>query len=77
MKVKEIIKIAIIIEKAPDGGFGAYAPDLPGCIGMGATREETLQNMAEAIQFHIDGLLEEGLSLPESNAEVENLESGG
>ena len=77
MKVKEIIKIAIIIEKAPDGGFGAYAPDLPGCIGMGATREETLQNMAEAIQFHIDGLLEEGLPLPESNSEAENLESGG
>jgi predicted RNase H-like HicB family nuclease len=66
-------KFAIIIEKAPDGGFGAYAPDLPGCIGMGATKEETLQNMAEAIQFHIDGLLEEGLPLPESNAEAENL----
>lgn len=66
-------KFAIIIEKAPDGGFGAYAPDLPGCIGMGATREETLQNMAEAIQFHIDGLLEEGLPLPESNSEAENL----
>ena len=66
-------KFAIIIEKAPDGGFGAYAPDLPGCIGMGATREETLQNMAEAIQFHIDGLLGEGLPLPESNSEAENL----
>lgn len=66
-------KFAIIIEKNPDGGFGAYVPDLPGCIGMGATKEETLQNMAEAIQFHIDGLLKEGLPLPESNAEAENL----
>lgn len=66
-------KFAIIIEKAPDGGFGAYAPDLPGCIGMGATKEETLQNMAEAIQFHMDGLLEEGMPLPESNAVAENL----
>jgi predicted RNase H-like HicB family nuclease len=33
-----MIKYAIVIEKAADGGFGAYAPDLPGCIGMGATK---------------------------------------
>ena len=31
-------KFAVIIEKTPDGGYGAYAPDLPGCVGMGATR---------------------------------------
>jgi predicted RNase H-like HicB family nuclease len=66
-------KYAIIIEKAQDGGFGAYAPDLPGCIGMGSTKQETLTNMAEAIQFHIDGLIEEGLPVPEANAEAENL----
>jgi predicted RNase H-like HicB family nuclease len=54
-------KYAIIIEKAPDGGYGAYAPDLPGCVGMGATKEEALKNMAEAIQFHLEGMAEEGL----------------
>lgn len=44
-------KFAIIIEKYPDGGFGAYAPDLPGCIGMGATKEETLHNWQKQFNF--------------------------
>ena len=66
-------RFAIVIERAPDGGFGAYAPDLPGCVGMGATKEETIQNMAEAIQFHLEGLKEEGLPIPDSQSEVENL----
>lgn len=66
-------KFAIVIEKAADGGYGAYAPDLPGCVGMGATKEETVQNMAEAIQFHLEGLKEEGLPIPASESEVENL----
>lgn len=66
-------KYAVIIEKAPDGGYGVYAPDLPGCVGMGATKDEALKNMAEAIQFHMEGLTEEGLPIPEPNAEAENL----
>ncbi len=66
-------RFAIVIERAPDGGYGAYAPDLPGCVGMGATKEETIQNMAEAIQFHLEGLKEEGLPIPDSQSEVENL----
>lgn len=66
-------KFAIVIEKAADGGYGAYAPDLPGCVGMGATKEETIQNMAEAIQFHLEGLKEEGLPIPDSVSDVENL----
>jgi len=68
-----MIRYAIIIEKAADGGYGAYAPDLPGCVGMGATKDEALQNMIEAIQFHIEGLQEEGLPLPEPVSEAENL----
>jgi predicted RNase H-like HicB family nuclease len=66
-------KYAIIIEKASDGGYGAYAPDLPGCIGMGQSKEDALQNMAEAIQFHLEGLKHEGIPLPESNSEAESL----
>jgi predicted RNase H-like HicB family nuclease len=66
-------KYAIVIEKAGDGGYGAYAPDLPGCVGLGATKAETLQNMAEAIQFHLEGLKEEGMPIPDSDAEVESL----
>jgi predicted RNase H-like HicB family nuclease len=68
-----MIRYAIIIERAADGGFGAYAPDLPGCVGMGATKDETIQNMMEAIQFHIEGLQEEGLPIPVPTSEAENL----
>ncbi len=66
-------KFAVIIEKAPDGGYGAYVPDLPGCVGMGATRNETMDNMIEAIRFHIEGMIEEGLPVPISTSEAENL----
>lgn len=66
-------RYAIIIERAADGGYGAYAPDLPGCVGMGATKDEALQNMMEAIQFHIEGMKEDGLPIPEPTSEAENL----
>lgn len=66
-------KYGIIIEKAKDGGFGAYAPDLPGCVGMGETRAEAIENIAEAIVFHLEGMAEEGLELPEPTSEAENL----
>ncbi len=65
-------KYAIVIEKATDGGYGAYAHDLPGCVGMGSTKDEVRQNMVEAIQFHLEGLKQEGLPIPESEAEVES-----
>jgi predicted RNase H-like HicB family nuclease len=56
-------RYAVVIEKA-EGNFSAYVPDLPGCIATGATREETEQHMREAIRFHIDGLIEDGLPVP-------------
>jgi len=58
------MKYLIIIEKT-ETGYSAYSPDLPGCISTGSTPEETETNMKEAISFHIDGLKEEGLSVPE------------
>lgn len=66
-------KYAIIIEKAEDGGFGAYAPDLPGCVGMGGSKEEVMHNMVEAIQFHLEGMKEDGQEIPEPKSEAENL----
>jgi predicted RNase H-like HicB family nuclease len=68
-----MIRYAIIIEKATDGGYGAYVPDLPGCIGMGATKEEAMENVAEAIQFHLEGMKTEGLPIPAPTTEAENL----
>ncbi len=68
-----MLRYAIIIEKAADGGYGAYVPDLPGCIGMGATHDDVVQNIIEGIKFHLDGLKEEGLPIPPAISEAENL----
>ncbi|MFA6402317.1 MAG: type II toxin-antitoxin system HicB family antitoxin [Salinivirgaceae bacterium] len=68
-----MIRYAIIIEKAADGGYGAYVPDLLGCVGMGATHEEVVKNIIEGIKFHLDGLKLEGLPIPLANSEAENL----
>ncbi len=53
----------VVIEQA-DTGFGAYVPDLPGCIAAAATREEVLELIQEAIDFHIEGLREQGAPIP-------------
>jgi predicted RNase H-like HicB family nuclease len=53
----------VIIEKAINNY--SYAPDLPGCIKTGATVEETIANMREAIEFHLKGMREDGEPIPE------------
>ncbi len=63
-------RFLVIIEKA-DGNYSAYSPDLPGCIATGATREEVERNMHEAIELHVQGLLEDHLPVPESNSFAE------
>ena len=55
---------AIVIEKTPNN-YSAYAPDLPGCAATGATLAEIQQQIKEAIEFHLEGLREEGLPIPE------------
>jgi predicted RNase H-like HicB family nuclease len=54
----------VIYEKGPTS-WGAHVPDLPGVISVGDSRDEVEQLIAEAIAFHIDGLRQEGLSVPE------------
>ncbi len=61
------MKYLIIIEKS-ETGYSAYSPDLPGCVSTGSTTEETEANMREAIEFHIDGLKEEGYDIPEPSS---------
>jgi len=53
----------VVIEETQTG-FSAYSPDVLGCVSTGATLEEVNQNMQEAIELHIDGLIEEGLEIP-------------
>ena len=55
---------ATVIEKTGTG-FGAYVPDLPGCVSTGNTIEETERNIREAIEFHLDGMREDGDPIPE------------
>ena len=58
------MKYLVIYEKTATG-YSAYAPDLPGCITTGPTLKETERLMKEAIAFHLDGLREDGLPVPE------------
>jgi len=57
----------IIIEQG-ENNLSAYCPDLPGCVSTGQTEQETIQNMKEAIQLHIQGLKEDGDSVPTTTA---------
>ncbi len=63
----------IIIERT-ETGYSSYSPDLPGCVSSGATRAETEQKMREAIEFHLDGLREEGYPVPEPEASSSYIE---
>jgi len=63
-------RFLVVIEKA-NGNYSAYSPDLPGCVATGETREEVERNMHEAIQMHVQGLVEDNLPIPESQAFAE------
>jgi predicted RNase H-like HicB family nuclease len=63
-------RFLVVIEKV-NNNYSAYSPDLPGCIASGATREEAEKNMYEAIEMHIQGLLEDKLDIPESKSFAE------
>jgi predicted RNase H-like HicB family nuclease len=67
------MRFAIVIEQA-ENNFSAYAPDLPGCVATGQTLAEVEAGMREAIAFHLDGLREDGLSLPQPSSRVEYIE---
>ncbi len=63
-------RFLIIIEKA-NGNYSAYCPDLPGCVATGKTREETERNMYEAVQMHLQGMIEDKMAIPENIALAE------
>jgi predicted RNase H-like HicB family nuclease len=64
------MRYAIVIEKA-GSNYSAYVPDLPGCIATGLTVEETEAQIREAIEFHLEGMREDGLPFPEPSSQVE------
>lgn len=64
------MQYAVIIERS-DTGFGAYVRDLPGCVAVGETEEEVRVLIREAIEFHIDGLREDGQTVPVPAVRIE------
>ena len=67
-----MMKYAAVIEKGEaryfetgENNYSAYVPDLPGCVATGKTKDEVSRNVREAIAFHIEGLREDGLPVPE------------
>jgi len=61
----------IIIEET-ETGFSAFSPDIPGCVSTGKTKSEVEKNMQEAIQFHLEGIREEGFEIPKSHSYTTN-----
>lgn len=68
------MRYAVVIEKA-EGNYSAYVPDLPGCVATGTTREEVEREIREAIRLHLQGLKEDGLSIPEPTSICEYVEA--
>ncbi|MEQ1545346.1 type II toxin-antitoxin system HicB family antitoxin [Methyloglobulus sp.] len=67
------MRYAIVVEKT-ENNYSAYVPDLPGWVATGFTLEETESEIREAIQFHIEGLIEDGLPVPQPISVVEYVE---
>ena len=63
----------VVIEQGPTS-FGAYVPDLPGCVAVGETRVEVTKLIHEAIEFHVEGMKEDGLAIPEPHSTSELIE---
>jgi predicted RNase H-like HicB family nuclease len=64
------MQYAIVIEKAPGSNYSAYVPDLPGCVATGDSLEEVKQLMNKGIAFHLEGMREDGLPIPEPTTAV-------
>jgi len=67
------MRYAVIVEEG-ETSFGAYVPDLPGCVAVAETRGEVLRLIEEAIEFHVDGLRQDGQPIPEPSSSIEYVE---
>lgn len=66
------MKHAVIYEKSSNG-YGAYVPDLPGCVAVGDTLDETQRLIKEAIELHLKGMREDGEPIPQPTSIAENV----
>ena len=68
-----IMRYTVVIEKG-NTSYGAYVPDLPGCIAVAETLAEVQQMIVESIEFHIEGLIELGLPIPQPTSIAQEVE---
>jgi len=70
------MRYLVVVEKGPSS-FGAYVPDLPGCIAAGDSKDEVLSLIRDAIELHLEGLKEEGqpIPVPSSTSELVEVEA--
>lgn len=73
MKTKKRLEYVVIFERG-EKSYGAYVPDLPGCVAVGKTRDEAAHLIREAIALHVAGLRRGGLPVPESSSTTESVE---
>jgi predicted RNase H-like HicB family nuclease len=69
------MRYAVMIEKG-ERNFSAYVPDLPGCVSVGDTPEEVRAEIREAIEFHLEGMREDGFPIPKPSSSAEYVEVG-
>ena len=67
------MKYAVVIEKA-ESNYSAFVPDLPGCVATGLTIEEVEEQIRDAIEFHIEGMRQDGEEVPQPSSSVEYIE---
>jgi predicted RNase H-like HicB family nuclease len=66
----------VVFEREEDGGYSAWAPDLPGCASQGETYDEAMANMREAIECYIEAHEKLGRPLPEPRTQIETVQVG-
>ena len=67
------MKYTVILEKG-ENSYGAFVPDLPGCIAVGETKDEVLVLIKEAIEFHLEGIKDSGEIFPAPHCDVTQVE---
>ena len=67
------MRYAVVIEQGAQS-YGAYVPDLPGCVATGASVEETREHIRQAIESHLEGMREDGEPIPEARGVCDNVE---
>ena len=67
------MRYAVVIERGKKN-YGAYVPDVPGCVAVGDTVQEALANIREALEFHFEGMRDDGAAIPDPASLVDYVE---